>query len=123
MKTSLKSLFFQYKLFSSNYDFIFWFHALYYELLLGLVGAPACGDVMKLQFETDENGLIIDAKFKTFGCGSAIGKLSISAALSSIIIFISYPGLVILFLASSSVATEWLIGKTVEECTSIKVLY
>ncbi len=42
---------------------------------LGLVGAPACGDVMKLQFETDENGNIIEAKFKTFGCGSAIGKL------------------------------------------------
>ena len=40
----------------------------------GLVGAPACGDVMKLQFETDEDGVIIDAKFKTFGCGSAIGK-------------------------------------------------
>jgi len=40
----------------------------------GLVGAPACGDVMKLQFEADENGVIIDAKFKTFGCGSAIGK-------------------------------------------------
>ena len=41
----------------------------------GLVGAPACGDVMKLQFETDENGIIIDAKFKTFGCGSAIGLI------------------------------------------------
>ncbi len=40
----------------------------------GLVGAPACGDVMKLQFEVDENGKILDAKFKTFGCGSAIGK-------------------------------------------------
>jgi NifU-like protein involved in Fe-S cluster formation len=40
----------------------------------GLVGAPACGDVMKLQFEVDESGKIIDAKFKTFGCGSAIGK-------------------------------------------------
>jgi NifU-like protein involved in Fe-S cluster formation len=39
----------------------------------GLVGAPACGDVMKMQFEADENGVIIDAKFKTFGCGSAIG--------------------------------------------------
>ena len=49
---------------------------------------------MKLQFETDENGTIIDAKFKTFGCGSAI--------------------------ASSSVATEWLKGKTIEECNSIK---
>ena len=41
----------------------------------GLVGAPACGDVMKLQFEVDESGKIVDAKFKTFGCGSAIGKL------------------------------------------------
>ena len=40
----------------------------------GLVGAPACGDVMKLQFEVDDHGMIIDAKFKTFGCGSAIGK-------------------------------------------------
>ena len=40
----------------------------------GLVGAPACGDVMKLQFEVNDEGKIIDAKFKTFGCGSAIGK-------------------------------------------------
>lgn len=60
----------------------------------GLVGAPACGDVMKLQIEVDENGTIVDSKFKTFGCGSAI--------------------------ASSSVATEWLKGKTVEECLKIK---
>ncbi len=60
----------------------------------GLVGAPACGDVMKLQFKADANGKIIDAKFKTFGCGSAI--------------------------ASSSVATEWMIGKTVDECVAIK---
>lgn len=60
----------------------------------GLVGAPACGDVMKLQFKTNNNGKIIDAKFKTYGCGSAI--------------------------ASSSVATEWLKGKNVDECTSIK---
>ena len=60
----------------------------------GLVGAPACGDVMKLQFEVDDKGTIIDAKFKTFGCGSAI--------------------------ASSSVATEWLKGKTVDECLTIK---
>ena len=60
----------------------------------GLVGAPACGDVMKLQFEVDDKGTIIDAKFKTFGCGSAI--------------------------ASSSVATEWLKGKTVDECLKIK---
>ena len=44
-----------------------------------MVGAPACGDVMKLQFEVDANGVIVDAKFKTFGCGSAIGEnISIS---------------------------------------------
>ena len=61
----------------------------------GLVGAPACGDVMKLQFEVDEaTGKIVDAKFKTFGCGSAI--------------------------ASSSVATEWMKGKTIDECVAIK---
>ena len=60
----------------------------------GLVGAPACGDVMKLQFEVDDAGKIIDAKFKTFGCGSAI--------------------------ASSSVATEWLKGKTIDDCLTIK---
>jgi Fe-S cluster assembly scaffold IscU len=60
----------------------------------GLVGAPACGDVMKLQFEVDNNGKIVDAKFKTFGCGSAI--------------------------ASSSIATEWMKGKTVDECLTIK---
>jgi len=60
----------------------------------GLVGAPACGDVMKLQFEVDDTGKIIDAKFKTFGCGSAI--------------------------ASSSVATEWLKGKSVDDCLAIK---
>jgi len=60
----------------------------------GLVGAPACGDVMKLQFQVDENGKIIDAKFKTFGCGSAI--------------------------ASSSVATEWLKGKSIDDCLTIK---
>lgn len=59
----------------------------------GLVGAPACGDVMKLQVEVDENGTVVNAKFKTFGCGSAI--------------------------ASSSVATEWLIGKKVDDCLSI----
>jgi iron-sulfur cluster assembly enzyme ISCU, mitochondrial len=53
----------------------------------GLVGAPACGDVMKLQIQVDDNGKIIDAKFKTFGCGSAI--------------------------ASSSLATEWVKGKSV----------
>jgi NifU-like protein involved in Fe-S cluster formation len=61
----------------------------------GLVGAPACGDVMKVQFEVDASGKIVDAKFKTFGCGSAI--------------------------ASSSLATEWLKGKTVDECLTIKV--
>mmetsp|Transcript_20114 Transcript_20114/g.29737 ORF Transcript_20114/g.29737 Transcript_20114/m.29737 type:complete len:149 (+) Transcript_20114:52-498(+) len=60
----------------------------------GLVGAPACGDVMKLQIKVDENGVISETKFKTFGCGSAI--------------------------ASSSVATEWLKGKTIEECLTIK---
>ena len=60
----------------------------------GLVGAPACGDVMKLQIKVDDNGMIIDSKFKTFGCGSAI--------------------------ASSSFATEWLKGKSVEECLTIK---
>jgi nitrogen fixation NifU-like protein len=60
----------------------------------GLVGAPECGDVMRLQIEVDEStGLIKDAKFKTFGCGSAI--------------------------ASSSLATEWLKGKTVDEALTI----
>ena len=61
----------------------------------GLVGAPECGDVMKLQIEIDqETHLIKDAKFKTFGCGSAI--------------------------ASSSLATEWIKGKTIEEALAIK---
>ena len=60
----------------------------------GLVGAPACGDVMKLQIEVDDNGKIIDAKFKTFGCGSAI--------------------------ASSSLATEWIKGKTLDQAAGIK---
>lgn len=60
----------------------------------GLVGAPACGDVMKLQIKVDENGKIVDAKFKTFGCGSAI--------------------------ASSSLATEWVKGKTIDEASTIK---
>ena len=60
----------------------------------GLVGAPSCGDVMKLQIKVDENEVITDAKFKTFGCGSAI--------------------------ASSSLATEWLKGKTLTEATQIK---
>lgn len=60
----------------------------------GLVGAPECGDVMRLQIEVDEDsGVIKDAKFKTFGCGSAI--------------------------ASSSLATEWLKGKTLDEAQSI----
>lgn len=60
----------------------------------GLVGAPECGDVMRLQIEVDETtGLIKDAKFKTFGCGSAI--------------------------ASSSLATEWLKGKTVDQALTI----
>ena len=60
----------------------------------GLVGAPECGDVMKLQIEVDENENIIDAKFKTFGCGSAI--------------------------ASSSLATEWVKGKSLDEAHSIQ---
>jgi nitrogen fixation NifU-like protein len=61
----------------------------------GLVGAPECGDVMKLQIKVDEgSGVIEDAKFKTFGCGSAI--------------------------ASSSLATEWVKGKTLDEALTIK---
>ncbi len=60
----------------------------------GLVGAPACGDVMKLQIKVSEDGIIEDAKFKTFGCGSAI--------------------------ASSSLVTEWVKGKTVDEAALIK---
>jgi nitrogen fixation NifU-like protein len=60
----------------------------------GLVGAPACGDVMKLQIRVNDNGVIEEAKFKTFGCGSAI--------------------------ASSSLATEWLKGKTLEEAGTLK---
>jgi nitrogen fixation NifU-like protein len=60
----------------------------------GVVGAPECGDVMKLQIQVDENDRIVDAKFKTFGCGSAI--------------------------ASSSLATEWVKGKTVNEALQIK---
>lgn len=60
----------------------------------GLVGAPACGDVMKLQIEVDDLGKIVDAKFKTFGCGSAI--------------------------ASSSLVTEWVKGKSLDEALMIK---
>lgn len=60
----------------------------------GLVGAPECGDVMKLQIQVGENGLIEDARFKTFGCGSAI--------------------------ASSSLATEWLKGKTIDQADEIQ---
>ena len=59
----------------------------------GMVGAPACGDVMKLQIRV-EDGVIVDAKFKTYGCGSAI--------------------------ASSSLVTEWVKGKTLEQAVSIK---
>ena len=59
----------------------------------GLVGAPECGDVMRLQIQVDDAGLITDAKFKTFGCGSAI--------------------------ASSSLATEWLKGKSVDDALKI----
>ncbi len=60
----------------------------------GLVGAPACGDVMKLQIKVNDAGIIEDAKFKTFGCGSAI--------------------------ASSSLVTEWVKGKTLDEAGTIK---
>jgi nitrogen fixation NifU-like protein len=60
----------------------------------GMVGAPACGDVMKLQIKVNDNGVITDAKFKTYGCGSAI--------------------------ASSSLVTEWLKGKNLDEAQSIK---
>jgi nitrogen fixation NifU-like protein len=60
----------------------------------GMVGAPACGDVMRLQIKVDDNGVIEDARFKTYGCGSAI--------------------------ASSSLVTEWVKGKTLDEASSIK---
>mgnify|MGYP003533054873 CR=1 FL=1 len=60
----------------------------------GMVGAPACGDVMKLQIKVNESGIIEDAKFKTYGCGSAI--------------------------ASSSLITEWVKGKSLDEAMSIK---
>jgi nitrogen fixation NifU-like protein len=64
------------------------------EVGTGLVGAPACGDVMRLQIKVGDNGIIEDAKFKTFGCGSAI--------------------------ASSSLVTEWVKGKTLDEAADIK---
>ncbi|CAM3842278.1 Fe-S cluster assembly scaffold IscU [Parendozoicomonas haliclonae] len=60
----------------------------------GMVGAPACGDVMRLQIKVDETGVIEDAKFKTYGCGSAI--------------------------ASSSLATEWMKGRTLDEAAEIR---
>lgn len=60
----------------------------------GMVGAPACGDVMKLQIKVNDEGIIVDAKFKTYGCGSAI--------------------------ASSSLLTEWVKGKTLDEASVIK---
>jgi len=60
----------------------------------GMVGAPACGDVMKLQLKISEEGIIEDAKFKTYGCGSAI--------------------------ASSSLVTEWVKGKSIDEAAEIK---
>ena len=60
----------------------------------GMVGAPACGDVMKLQIKVDENGIISDARFKTYGCGSAI--------------------------ASSSLVTEWVKGKSLDEASTIR---
>jgi len=64
------------------------------EIGTGLVGAPACGDVMRLQIKVGNDGIIEDAKFKTFGCGSAI--------------------------ASSSLVTEWVKGKTLDEASDIK---
>ena len=64
------------------------------EVGTGLVGAPACGDVMKLQIKVNKNGVIEDAKFKTFGCGSAI--------------------------ASSSLITEWVKGKNIDDANKIK---
>ena len=64
------------------------------EVGTGLVGAPACGDVMKLQLKINEDGVIEDARFKTFGCGSAI--------------------------ASSSLITEWVKGKKIDQASEIK---
>lgn len=81
----------------------------------GLVGAPACGDVMKLQIEVDENGKIVDAKFKTFGCGSAIGEfLRIDDKIQMMIIFC------VSISASSSLASEWVKGKTLDEAGTLK---
>ncbi|MDT0595876.1 Fe-S cluster assembly scaffold IscU [Glaciecola petra] len=64
------------------------------NIATGMVGAPACGDVMRLQLKVGDNGIIEDAKFKTYGCGSAI--------------------------ASSSLVTEWVKGKSIHEATDIK---
>jgi len=64
------------------------------SIATGMVGAPACGDVMKLQIKVNEQGIIEDAKFKTYGCGSAI--------------------------ASSSLVTEWVKGKSLEEASQLK---
>ncbi|WP_371372913.1 Fe-S cluster assembly scaffold IscU [Thalassotalea aquiviva] len=64
------------------------------QVATGMVGAPACGDVMKLQLKIDDKGIIEDAKFKTYGCGSAI--------------------------ASSSLVTEWVKGKSIDEAAEIK---
>jgi nitrogen fixation NifU-like protein len=64
------------------------------QVATGMVGAPACGDVMKLQLKISDDGIIEDAKFKTYGCGSAI--------------------------ASSSLVTEWVKGKSIEEAGTIK---
>ena len=64
------------------------------SIATGMVGAPACGDVMRLQLKVGDNGIIEDAKFKTYGCGSAI--------------------------ASSSLVTEWVKGKSIDEATNIK---
>ena len=64
------------------------------KVCTGMVGAPSCGDVMKLQIQVNDNGIIEDARFKTYGCGSAI--------------------------ASSSLLTEWVKGKTLDEASHIK---
>ena len=69
-------------------------NAEYPDVGTGMVGAPACGDVMRLQIRVNEQGIIEDAKFKTYGCGSAI--------------------------ASSSLATEWMKGKTLDEAETVK---